>query len=210
MNQLFLTRLQKNSLWLALLLHLLMFFSLSYVWVTRSQSNENPMDYIESFAYQEPPSPVSQNNAALPPKPQNKTPVSKNGILKPIPAVREMRFNQVVDISSPKNSEPVHLIGDNKKTPKPLIILLAKAMTAKLLYPKAAIDLTVKGVSVIGFVLYPDGQVKEVRLLKSSGADILDQAALAAANEISPIPQAGTYIKEPEPIVFGIIFGGRQ
>lgn len=203
--------LQKSSLWLALLLHVLLFFSLSYVWVYQYKSEEKPPEYIPSYAYHEEKSAsVQQNKTIFQKTPKKNIPTSKDGVEKPVFNPREIRFNQVVDISSAKDSEPVHLIGDNKKTPKPLIILLGKAMTAKLAYPRAAIDLTIKGVAVIGFVLHPDGQVTDVRLLKSSSADILDQAALSAAYQISPVKNVGSYITQPEAIVFGIIFGGRQ
>ena len=180
------------------------------MWILQKKTEEKPADtFIPAYAYHE-----SSHAAAFQEKakpiPQKTIPTSKNGIEKPVFNTRAQQFNKMMDITSPKNSEPVHLIGDNKKVPEPLIILLGKALTAKLLYPRAAIDLTVKGMSVIGFVLHPDGHVTDVRLLKSSRADILDQAALSAAKEISPVKNVGQYVTEPKPIVFGIIFGARD
>ena len=198
----------RNSFWLAMLLHLLFFLSMSYVWISQATSEEKPAEYIPSYAYHESSSAAFEQKSA--PTPQKAIPTAKNGIQKPVYNTRLMRFNQVMDITSAKNAEPVHLIGDNKKTPQPLIILLGKALTAKLIYPRAAIDLTVKGVSVIGFLLHPDGHVTDVKLLKSSRADILDQAALAAARDISPVKNVGQYVDEPKPIVFGIIFGSKD
>lgn len=191
-----------------MLLHILFFLSISYVWVFHPE--EPPATYIPSYAYNENSSSASYEQKSVAETPKKQVPVSKNGIEKPVFDSRTTRFNQVMDISSAKNSEPVHLIGDNKKTPKPLIILLGKALTRELIYPRAAIDLTVKGLSVIGFTLHPDGQVTDVTLLKSSTADILDQAALTAARQISPVKNVGSYINEPTPIVFGIIFGSRD
>jgi TonB family protein len=189
-----------------MLLHLLFFLGLSYVWVFQSKPEEKSPDYIPSYAYHEKSSSAAFQEKSAP-TPNKTIPTSKNGIQKPDFNTRSTKFNQVMDISSAKNGEPVHLIGDNKKVPQPLIILLGKALTAKLSYPKAAIDLTVKGISVIGFILHPDGHVTDVQLLKSSRADILDQAALEAAREISPVKNVEQYVKEPKPIVFGIIFG---
>lgn len=201
--------LQKSSFfWLALLLHLLVFMSVSMVWVSQAKPEEKPDLYIPSYAYHEDKSAAAFQQKSVQ-KQEEVVPTSKNGINKPVFNQREVRFNQMMDLSSSKNSEPVHLVGDNKKTPKPLIILLGKALTKQLVYPRGAIDLNVRGVSVIGFMLHPDGQVTDIQLLKSSSADILDQAALSAANAISPVKDVGLYIKEPEPIIFGIIFGGR-
>lgn len=201
---------QKYSFWLAVLLHLLFFLGVSYVWITHNIVEEKPAaTYIPSYAYHESSSAAAFQQSSTQ-TPQKEIPTSKSGIQKPVFNTRSVRFNQVVDISSSKNSEPVHLIGDTKKTPQPLIILLGKALTAKLIYPRAAIDLTVKGVSVIGFLLHPDGHVTDVQLLKTSRADVLDQAALAAAREISPVKNVSQFINEPKPIVFGIIFGSRE
>ncbi len=206
--------LQKWSFWFAVLLHLLIFLFFSYVWVHQVKHQDNADIYIPSYAYHESAQKaVEQNipkNQPAKEVPNKKIPTSKYGIEKPVFDQREVRFNQVMDISPKKSTEPVHLIGDNSKTPQPLIIILGKALTAKLLYPKSAIDLTIGGVSVIGFVLHPDGQVTDVRLLKSSRADVLDEAAIFAASHISPVKNVGPYVKEPMPIVFGIVFGSER
>ncbi len=202
--------LQKWSFWFAALLHVLIFLFFSYVWIHQSKPLDHADTYIPSYAYHESAQKSAEQNIPKnqPAKetPHKDVPTSKNGIEKPV-FDRDVRFNQVMDISPKKSSEPVHLIGDTSKTPQPLIIILGKALTAKLLYPKSAIDLSIGGVSVIGFVLHPDGQVTDVRLLKSSRADVLDEAALFAASHISPVRNIGPYVKEPKPIVFGIVFG---
>lgn len=206
--------LQKWSFWFAALLHLLIFLFFSYVWIHQTKREDTAEQYIPSYAYHESAQKAAEKNIPKnqPAKeiPEKKTPTSKYGIEKPVLDQREVRFNQVMDISPKKSSEPVHLIGDTSKTPQPLIIILGKAITAKLLYPKSAIDLNIGGVSVIGFVLHPDGQVTDVRLLKSSRADVLDEAAVFAASHISPVRNVGPYVKEPMPIVFGIVFGSAR
>jgi TonB family protein len=99
----------------------------------------------------------------------------------------------------------VQLVGD-KKIDKPLLTLLGKALTKHLVYPKSALDLNVKGTSIIGFLLYPDGRVSDVQLLRTSRAEVLDNAALAAANAISPVNHVGPYLAKPKFMVIGIIF----
>lgn len=207
--------LQRWSFWFAALLHGLIFLFFSFGWIHQMKKEDNAELYIPSYAYHESAQkPVEQNitpkNNPAKEEPKKDIPISKNGIEKPVFEQREVRFNQVVDISSRKSTEPVHLIGDNSKTPQPLIIILGKALTAKLLYPKAAIDLNIGGISVIGFVLHPDGQVTDVHLLKSSRAEVLDEAAVYAASHISPVRNVGPYVKEPMPIVFGIVFGSSR
>lgn len=204
--------LQKWSFWFAVLLHFLIFLFFSFGWMHQTKRQDDADLYIPSYAYHESMQKrVEQNitpkNNPAKEEPKKDIPTSKNGIEKPIFDQRQVHFNQVVDISSHKSMEPVHLIGDTSKTPQPLIIILGKALTAKLLYPKSAIDLNIGGVSVISFVLHPDGQVTDVRLLKSSHADVLDEAAVNAASQITPVRNVSSYVKEPMPIVFGIVFG---
>ncbi len=97
------------------------------------------------------------------------------------------------------------MIGD-KKIDKPLLTLLGKALTRYLVYPKSALDLNVKGTSVIGFLLYPDGHVTDVQLLRTSGAEVLDKSALAAANAIGPVSHISQYLDQPKWMVIGIIY----
>ncbi len=211
---------QRLSFLCAAILHLLVFLFFSYVWIDYKKVEKTSNSYIPSYAYHESASKSASKPAAKPapqlhptketPKdepPKPELPISKHGIEKPMSKPREVRFDEVVDITAQNSSEPVHLIGDKSKTPQPLIIILGKALTSKLTYPKSAIDLNVGGISVIQFILHPDGQVTNVRLLKTSRVDVLDEAALFAANHISPIINAGPYVKEPMPIVFGIVFG---
>lgn len=55
-------------------------------------------------------------------------------------------------------------------------------------YPEAARAAGIKGVSIVQFALAPSGAVVAVSLGGSSGAAILDQAALAMVRRASPFP----------------------
>ena len=208
-------RVLKYSFVLALLFHVLLLLLIPYLFlINKSESKPEPQksDYIPSYAYHESKSAAYEEPQKPKPKideekPKQKVETSPIGIKKPEFNEEEVKFNQSVDISPKKSDEPVHLIGDLDKTPKPLIILLGKALTSKLLYPKSAVDLKIGGVSVIGFVLFPDGHVEDVSLLQTSGASVLDNAAVLAARQISPVANAAKHVTKPTPIVFGIIFG---
>ncbi|MCE3237626.1 MAG: hypothetical protein K0R24_607 [Gammaproteobacteria bacterium] len=202
---------QRNSFWLVLLCHCLLFSGVSFVWALKPalikipDDKEKPSLFIPSYVYHDMAAPaMGVQEKVLPPK---ALPQSKLGIKKPVMVdIRQLlNTHSAVNISRSPETEPVHLIGD-KKIDKPLLTLLGKALTAHLIYPKSAIDLNVKGTSVIGFLLYPNGQVSDVQLLRTSKAEVLDRAALAAASAIAPVHHVADYIDKPKFMVIGILF----
>lgn len=200
---------QRNSFWLVLLCHCLLFAGLSFEWVAsnklfKMEEKDKPSLFIPSYVSHDQSMPNLQEKSTE--VSQKTVPTSKLGIEKPAKTARPvLSSTHPIDISRSKETEPVHLIGD-KKIDRPLLTLLGKALTKHLIYPKSALDLNVKGTSVIGFLLYPDGHVTNVQLLQSSRAAVLDNAALMAANAISPVNQVSQYIDKPKFMVIGIIF----
>jgi len=173
---------------------------------------DQPSLFIPSYIAHNQTAPAAQPAQLSPPVPpaqqtQKSVPLSKIGIEKPVITHTRPSFDtrHSVDISRSPETEPVHLIGD-KKIDRPLLTLLGKALTKHLIYPKSAIDLNVKGTSVIGFVLYPDGHITQLQLLQTSRAEVLDQAALSAANGINPVGHVSQYLTQPKFMVIGIIF----
>lgn len=203
--------LQRNSFWIAIILHLLLFFIFTLLLLPKKMDDENHELTIPSFLYhesKETPIAHSESPSTKPMIAKKKIEISSNGIEKPMTERPPQELNQLVPKSAIQSSEPVHLIGE-KGVAKPLIVILGKALTAHLVYPKIAIDLNIHGVPVIGFVVHPDGKVTDIRLVESSHIDMLDKAAIAAAHEISPVRNVEPYLKEPKYIIFGIIFGSR-
>jgi TonB family protein len=206
--------LQRNSFLLALLLHFLLFSGITYTGFLQPlplpPRQEMPALDIPAYVTH----PAEQNSAAFEQQSQSQAvqkevPTSKIGIEKPVVTEKHVlpKADQFQEVKTGQSVEdPVHLIGD-KKISKSLIVLLGKAITAHLNYPKTAMDLNVRGTSYIGFTVYPDGHVSGIQILKTSTADVLDQAAYSAVNAISPVKHVDTYIQKPEFIVFGIIFG---
>ena len=203
--------LQRNSFWLVLVCHCLLFSGILGVWSVKPalikipDNEEKPSLFIPSYVYHDAVAPKRPTQEAM--SPQKPMPTSKLGIKKP--TVNNIKHlldtHSAVTISRSPEAEPVHLIGD-KKIDKPLLTLLGKALTAHLVYPKSAIDLTIKGTAVIGFWLDPNGQVRDVQLLRTSRAEVLDRAALAAASAIAPVNQVAKYIQQPKFMIIGIIF----
>lgn len=201
-----------HTFWLSLLFHVLLFMSFTFVWVFTPQPEEKPAYYVPSYVARNesnpvtPPTPPPEPQSV--PAPQKNIPVAENGIHKKpdIPETPHMpNANQMTKMVSSKESQGLHLVGD-KKLDKPLIKLLGMAISAHLSYPKIAADFNVRGLVGVGFTVYPDGHVTDIQLVKSSGADVLDRAALAAVGAISPVQGVGQFLPEAKFLVVGFIF----
>jgi TonB family protein len=216
--------LRRHGFWVSLLAHLLLWSSFSFVWLSQIEENDKlPSMYIPSYIANtaEITRPPSQPMVAKPSespveqKPlEAKKETSKQGIEKPAASKAQTKVKQSASaaqqyqsISSPALAEQgVHLIGD-EKIEKDLRVILGKAISAHLFYPKAAIQFNVRGTVLVGFTLYPDGRVTDVQLVKPSPAGILNTAALSAIRDISPVDGVAEYIQAPRFLVVGIIFG---
>lgn len=192
----------KNALWLSLLLHLLLLLSFSLVYTSQTRVEPKPSLDIPAYVYQEQPSP--------PPKVAQQKDASPLGMMKPVN--KQMIQNKPqLQKRSEKKTEAIHLVGDDKKTPpKPLVKIIGKGLAAHLAYPKIATDFNLKGTALVGFILYPNGQVREAQIVKSSGSDILDNAAVAGVQGMSPLKDIDLYLTEPKFLVVGIIFSGNE
>src|SRR3990167_8137821 len=169
--------LQRNSFWLSLIFHVLLLLYFLMSWKNHSliKIEPSPSLFIPSYVSQ---SQLSINHSSMELQ-QQKEETARDGIEKKAVSLAErataQQFAGVVD---PKKWEdPVHLIGKQKMT-KPLIKIIGQALTARLVYPKIAIDFRLKGIAYVGFVIHPNGQVTDVQLVKSSGTQVLDMAAL--------------------------------
>lgn len=197
----------RNSFWLAILCHLLLFLSFSLILTSQIKSEEKPDLYIPSYVYHE----TAASTSA--PESKEKNATDKNALEKPAPSRTtptqpdESHPTQNTTAAIAKNKEdPVHLIGD-KKMDKPLLTLLGKAISAHLVYPKTAVDFNIRGVASVGFLLFPDGHITSIQLINSSHAGVLDAAAISAVNAMSPVKNVNLYLHEPKFMVVGIIFG---
>lgn len=219
------------TFWLSLLLHflLLLGFSIKLIWWLPPDEKDLPSMYVPpafvpSYMYREP-SP-SQPVAKAMPKSEPQPPPKKTdlALTKPKPPTATPRQEEIAEYppksqsaraqpqSQPqpvslndKNAEAINLVGD-KKVVKPLLAILGRALAQHLFYPRIAIDFNLHGISYVGFMLHPNGLVSNVRIVKTSGEDILDKAAVTGVSAISPVRNVDPYIKKPEFIVAGIIF----
>ena len=194
----------KHGFWISLLLHLLLLFCLIVVIVFQPKDEEREGLYIPSYTYQEPVRPVIQQTEVKPEKP-----MVKNGLQKRTMANKPRRYEIPTETQSEtisRSEDGVHIVGD-KKLDKPLIKLLGQAIGRQLIYPRIALDFNLRGTAYVGFTLRPDGYLTNVKLIKSSNAGVLDDEAVRAISAISPVHGVDPYVKEPEFMVVGIIFG---
>ncbi|EKD71762.1 MAG: hypothetical protein ACD_46C00103G0003 [uncultured bacterium] len=211
----------KHGLWLSILLHLLLLLSVSIVWFNQPPTSDDKLpSYLPSYVY--PSQPTQEQNQMVSTQSTEQKEQDKNGLLKSKAIQsKEIRSEKLVrqprqaaftnkqtpiDISQRDNADPIHLIGENKIV-KPLVKILANALSKHLFYPRSAADFNLTGVVLVGFVLHPEGYVTDAKVVKSSGAGVLDDAARTAVSAMSPVPNVEPYVKQPEFLVVGIIFG---
>lgn len=197
-----LKHLQKNSFWLSLLLHLI--FLLSILFSIRINHLNNKHDLpdltIPAYTYQE------EQPVLAAPLPVKKEDTPPQGLEKP-KVQSEASKTQVASQAHKKSemSEPISLVGD-KKIKKPLLELLGKALAKTLVYPKIAKDFNLRGIAYVSFIIDPSGELEAIRLVQSSGTDLLDQAAVQGVMAISPVGKANQFLQAKKYMVVGIIF----
>lgn len=229
-------KMQKHTLWISLLLHSLLFgtyFFVLPVSITEYTKHEPLPSYVPAYVDNSSPeeaSPESQIDSISDESMKEKRKLAnkenetdKHGIETPTStkqqqmvekkskpaAPKKVEFSRNLvpeELSDPNNPEQMHLIGETKII-KPIIKILAKALSEHLVYPKIAQDFNLRGTVLVGFMLHPQGYISETKIVRSSGAGVLDDAARDAVNRMSPVQGVNNYMSKAEFLVVGIIFG---
>lgn len=190
----------------SLLMHIAILLSLILVWVGHAKPVKQPSMYVPSYAYSAPapsqpsPSQQSTHQTTSPKEPEK----PQSGVVSTQAQIHHA--SHAATQTSSKVTEAINLVGDKNVAPKPLIKLLAKALTAHLIYPKIALDFRVRGIAYVGFVLHPDGTLSHIQIVQSSDAGVLDNEALTAVRAISPVANASQYLTQSKEMVIGIMF----
>ena len=95
---------------------------------------------------------------------------------------------------------------NHAETHRLLLRLLHEAIAEKGSYPESAMMLNQSGSVTLQFVLYPTGEIRDVVIIKSSGVESLDQAALSAIQTLSFFPKAALYLQSKETFLIDIVF----
>lgn len=87
-----------------------------------------------------------------------------------------------------------------------LIELLHSRISDKKQYPYFAKRQRREGVATVSFVLYPNGDIEDARLVNSSRNNLLDRAALTAVEKIEPFEAAQDYLETAETFNIDVVF----
>lgn len=224
-------RIQQHSLWLSLLVHALFFTSLvTFVRFTPPVAPPRLPSSVSAYAAALPPAApasVATPAATQPsaPKPlqapkkrpdaivehpvQQSAQAASAATQAPPTKPQPVRFSgarQPINLTHAFDREPLQLVGEDKIVP-PLVRLLASAISPHLFYPRTAAEFNLQGVVLVGFTLHPEGYITGVRIVKSSGTGVLDDAARSGVGAAHSIGNVMQYVSQPEFLVVGIIFG---
>lgn len=226
-------RIIQSSFLLSLLLHLLLFFSFALVvtFFPTEEKKKPPHMYVPSYVYKGEikPSHIQNQSASHTQKAEKSTVTSENShpLEKTLPfstlglehankksllemsrdVIREEQMQE--SFADHENIEPILLIGDKNTPADPLIRLLAKSLSANLIYPKIEGYLGARGRVLVAMVLHPEGNFTNVQIIQSSDNPNFDNAALFAVNRAPDIPGAKRFLSKPKYFVVGFIFSTR-
>jgi len=176
---------------------------------------------VEDTVREEVPPPAPQPVAVKAPQ----QPV-KQQIQQPTPAVHEVQADKQAPLPEPvvQRQEPVREVLSSVKTapvpPAPprepsrpgysreQFFYIRDLVQKKAMYPKIAQQRSWEGQVVISFVVLSDGSAKEIKVVTSSGRDILDRSAVEAVKSASPFPRPPAELELKMPITYKLLDGG--
>jgi protein TonB len=86
-------------------------------------------------------------------------------------------------------------------------VYIRDLIVKNLKYPPAARRLGWKGAVTVSFVVLENGLARDIKIVKSSGHDILDQAVVKTIQQIQPFPKPPAKAELTVPIVFRLEAG---
>jgi protein TonB len=176
---------------------------------------------VEDTVREEVPPPAPQPVAVKAPS----QPV-KQQIQQPTPAVHEVQADKQAPLPEPvvQRQEPVREVLSSVKAeparPAPprepsqpgysreQFFYIRDLVQKKAMYPKIAQQRSWEGQVVISFVVLSDGSAKEIKVVTSSGRDILDRSAVEAVKSASPFPRPPAELELKMPITYKLLEGG--
>lgn len=169
---------------------------------------------------------------AIPPSPPQPLAVKspqqpvKQQIQQPTPAVHEVQADKQAPLPEPvvQRQEPVReVISSAKPNPglpappreppqpgysKEQFFYIRDLVQKKAMYPKIAQQRSWEGQVVISFVILADGMARDIKVVNSSGRDILDKSAVDAVRSASPFPRPPAELELKMPITYKLLDGG--
>lgn len=108
-------------------------------------------------------------------------------------------------ILAPQNNNSMASNSQGVQTDE-LLATLHAAIQKQQHYPLSAMQMERQGRATMIFTLFPDGRIQDLRLLKSSGTDSLDTAALSAIQDAVPFNKIDKYLKFAKEFRIDVVF----
>ena len=147
------------------------------------RENPRPMEKIR----EEPP-PIAQESIA------EKTVV----VERPLPSVKDLLPSATFSTSNARASAPISL-----NTKDPIYVnyftKIKQSIEVQWEYPEMALRYGLQGRLALEFAIGADGRLEHLRVVRSSGSELLDQEAVRAIRAAAPFPPIPTWIK-PVPL----------
>lgn len=145
----------------SLLGHALIVVSAILIFMTSNSLEKQPLMSIKSYLVSKP------------------VIIKKNGLVK----LKKMVTQKI------KKNQNISSLSENT-THDELLRLLHQAIAERQQYPESAIALNQTGTVKIGMMINPNGIISQASVMKSSGVEAIDSAALEAVKAISPFQPA--------------------
>ena len=87
-----------------------------------------------------------------------------------------------------------------------LLRLLHTAIQQQQHYPQAAMQMERQGSATVKFTLLKNGSIRNLQLVKSSGTESLDRAALAAVHDAEPFKNTDEYLDTARDFSIEVVF----
>lgn len=120
-------------------------------------------------------------------------------------------FKHALALTSPSHAAAPAAITTPRATvkgaPMPeLVALLHAAIQREQRYPASAQEMEREGRATLSFTLFPDGNITNLKLARSSGTNALDNAALAAVTHAAPFAQVDRYVHAAQQYDIDVVF----
>lgn len=177
---------------------ILIIISASVIFLQQKKAEIKSNHFLPTYIYQEKKNNLTQKQKKI----VSKIALEKTKIIKTAPSSSVLSVLSVAQAETLKSQT----IPAKENTAGVLLTILHDAIAAKQIYPDSAIELNQTGTVTIGFRIFPDGHIENIKLIKSSEIDSLDASALSAVSLISPVKEANNYLKSAEFLTIDVVF----
>lgn len=136
--------------------------------------------------------------AVPPPTPRETIPEQSVVAERPLPSVKDLLPSATWSASNARNDAPISL---NTKDPVYVTYFnkLKQLIESQWEYPELALRYGLQGRLSLEFTIGANGELEQLRLVRSSGSQLLDEEALRAIKAAAPFPPIPPWIK-PSPL----------